>query len=107
MNKKQLKDIGYKVFAYIIIYICINLYMKSDSAFDFENWYYIGNIAATSIVYLIIVLGSDSVSYRLKEDNQLKEKLDKLTISKVAIIGHGLAILFTIIIAASIGGIFK
>lgn len=107
MDKKQLKDIGYKVFAYIIIYICINLYMKSDAAFEFENWYYIGNIGSASIVYLIIMLGSDSVSYRLKEDNQLKGKLDKLTITKTGLIGHGIVIVLSVVVAALMGGIFN
>lgn len=107
MNKKQLLDLGYKVFAYIVIYICINLYMKSDDAFDFENWYYIGNIGATSIIYLIVFLGSDSVSYRLKNDNQLKAKLAKLTITKTVIIAHGVIILISVTAAMLIGGIFN
>ena len=70
-------------------------------------WYYIGNIGATSIVYLIIYLGSDSVSYRLKEDNQLRDKLAKFTISKKAIIAHGVVILITLVIAILIGGVFN
>lgn len=107
MNKQQLKDLGYKVFAYVAIYIIINLYMKSDDAFDFENWYYIGNVGATSIVYLIIFLGSDSVGYRLKDDNELKTKLEKMTISKKAMIAHGVVIAISLVISILIGGIFN
>ncbi len=99
MDRKKLKEISYKVFAYIIIYLCINLYMSSSTAFDFQNWYYIGNIAAASIVYLIIYLGSDSVGYRLNNDNKLKERLDRMTITKNGIIAHGVIIVVFVTIA--------
>ncbi len=86
MNKEAIKQYGYKAMQYIAIYIVITMYMQSK--FEFENWHYVGNIGAASIVYLIIYLGSDSVSYRLKEDSKWKERMEKLKISKGETIFH-------------------
>jgi len=99
MTRKQLIDIGYKVFVYVSIYLLINLYMKTDNAFDFANWYYIGNIGLASMAYLIIFLGKESIRYRLKDENSFKTKLEKMTISKNAIIIHGIIIIISVAVA--------
>jgi len=105
MKTNQIKDIIMKTLVYILLYGAVTLYMMKSQADTFANWYYIGMIALTSAFYLIIFLGSDSVSYRLKADSPWKERLDKLTISKVGIIVHGVIIVISILITMMIDGL--
>lgn len=103
MKQSNFKDLLYKCFAYVAIYIIINLYMKMSNAFVFESWYYVGNIASASIGYLIVFLGKESVNHRLSDTNKWKSKLSQMTISKSAIIFHGIIIVVFVGIAIAIG----
>ena len=104
MDKVNWKDIGYKVMVYVILYVCINLYMQSRPMYEFETWYYIGNIASTSILYLIVFLGKESVRHRLNDENQMKSRLSKLGIDKKEVIFHGIVIIIFVTISLFLEG---
>lgn len=99
MEKLNWKDIAYKIMIYVVLYICINLYMQSRPMYEFENWYYIGNIASASILYLIVFLGKESVSIRMSDENEWKSRLSKLSIEKREVIFHGIVITVFVTIA--------
>jgi len=79
--------------------------MINSDAFLFESWYYIGNVASASIVYLIIFLGKESVNYRLSDSHKWKPRLNQMTISKQGIIFHAIVIVTFVSIVLFMGKI--